>query len=142
MWMSRRLTNNRCKWVLLWRSRRIWFRDLPLLAMIHGAIVATDAGTTPAGMAMALAYEHALGKHTTVATSGVWTSQEAEALTLLLYAWEPVSLWGVYWVVLNAESTVGALRTYLEGGQYDDGVHHLYAQTLGAECLAPTLRST
>ena len=42
--------------------------------MIHGAIVATDAGTTLAGMAMALAYEHALGKYTAVATWGMGTS--------------------------------------------------------------------
>ena len=61
-----------------------WFHDLPVLAMIHGAIVATDAGTTPASMAMALAYEHAPGEYTTVATLGVGTSQEGEALTVLL----------------------------------------------------------
>ena len=45
-----------------------WFHDLPALAMIHGAIVATGTGTTPAGMAMALAYEHAPGEYTTMAT--------------------------------------------------------------------------
>ena len=53
--------------------------------MISGAIVATDAGTTPAGMAIALAYEHALGQYKTMVTLGVGTSQEGEALTLLLY---------------------------------------------------------
>ena len=36
---------------------------------IHDHIVATDAGTTPAGMVMALTYEHALGQYMTVATS-------------------------------------------------------------------------
>ena len=35
----------------------IWFHDLPPLATIHGAIVATDASTTPAGMLMAITYE-------------------------------------------------------------------------------------
>ena len=54
----------------------ISFHDLPLLAMIHGAIVATHAATTPAGMAIALAYEHARGEYAVVATSGVGTSQE------------------------------------------------------------------
>ena len=33
----------------------IWFHELPPLATIHGAIVATDTRTTRAGMAMALA---------------------------------------------------------------------------------------
>ena len=45
--------------------------------------------------------------------------------------------WGVCWVVLDSESAVGALRTYQEGGQCGDGIHHLYARTLVAERLAP-----
>ena len=31
----------------------LWFHDLPALATLRGAIVAVDAGRTPAGMAMA-----------------------------------------------------------------------------------------
>ena len=53
--------------------------------MIGGAIVATDANSTPVGMAPTLAYEHAPGRHKTMVTSGVGTSQKGEALTLLLY---------------------------------------------------------
>ena len=37
------------------------FHDLPPLTTIRGAIVVTDSSTTPAGMAMALANEHAPG---------------------------------------------------------------------------------
>ena len=40
---------------------------------------------------MALACEHALGQYTTIATSGVGTSWEGEALTLLLYTRQPAS---------------------------------------------------
>ena len=39
----------------------IWFHDLPPLAMICLLIIVTNAGTTPAGMTMAIAYESALG---------------------------------------------------------------------------------
>ena len=35
-------------------GKGIWFHDLPPLATIHGAIVATDIGTSPAGMVMVL----------------------------------------------------------------------------------------
>ena len=38
------------------------------------SIVATDAGTTPAGMTMALTYERALGEYTTKTTAGIGTS--------------------------------------------------------------------
>ena len=65
---------------------RVWSHELPLLATITRAIVATGAGTTPAGMAMALAYEHAPGRYKTVVASEVGTSHEGEALTLLLCA--------------------------------------------------------
>ena len=34
------------------------------------------------------------------------------------------------------ESTVGALHTYHEGGRCSDGIHDLYARTLGAKCTA------
>ena len=63
----------------------IWLHDLPPLARIRRAIVNTDASTTPAGMAMAIAYESAQGEYKTVTPSGVETSQEGEALTVLLY---------------------------------------------------------
>ena len=59
----------------------IWFHDLPPLATICGAIMATDACTTPAGMTMAIAYESARGEYIAVTTSGMGTSQEGEALT-------------------------------------------------------------
>ena len=44
---------------------------------------------------------------------------------------------GVYTVVPDSESAVGALRMYQQDGQCGDGIQHLYARTLGAERLAP-----
>ena len=46
---------------------------------------------------------------------------------------------GVYWVVPDPESAVGALCTYQEGGHCGDGIHHLYGQTLGAAELQTDL---
>ena len=43
---------------------------------------------------------------------------------------------GVCWLVPDSESAIGALRTYQEGGHCRDGIHHQYAHTLGARCLA------
>ena len=103
----------------------IWFHRLTPLATIHGAIIATGASTTPAGMRMALAYEHAPGLYTTMTTSGVGTSQEGEALTT-------GRLLG------GTGLGISTLRTYEEGAQRGDGIHHLYARTLGAERPAPT----
>ena len=40
-------------------------------------------------------------------------------------------------MVPNSESAKGALRTYQQGGKCGDGIHHLYARTLGAERLSP-----
>ena len=120
----------------------IWFHDLPPLATIRGAIVATDTGTTPAGMTMALAYERAPGECTTETTSGIGTSQEGEALTLLLYVRRLEAQQGTYWVVPDSQSAVGALRTYQEGGKCGDGIHHLYANTLGWSAWPRGLRST
>ena len=54
----------------------IWYYELVPLAKISGAIEVTNAGTTPAGTAMALAYEHAPGQYKATVTSGVETSQE------------------------------------------------------------------
>ena len=115
----------------------IWFHDLPLLATIRGAIVATDAGTTLAGMTMVLAHER---EYTTKITSGIGTSQEGEALTLLLCVHRLEAQQGTYRVVLDSESAVGALRTYEEGGKCGDGMHHLYAHSLGAERPSPRVR--
>ena len=56
----------------------IWFHDLPL-AMIRGAILATDTGTTPAGMTMVIAYERAPGECATKTMSGIGASKEGEA---------------------------------------------------------------
>ena len=50
------------------------FHELSPLATIHGAIIITDAGTTPARMAVALAYEHALERYKTKVASGLGTS--------------------------------------------------------------------
>ena len=101
------------------------FYDLQPVATISGAITATNAGTTPEGMAMALAYEHALGQYNTKAASVVGTSQEGEALVLCVRQLAPHE--GVYWVVPDSESAVGALRTYQDGGHCADKIHHLYA---------------
>ena len=62
----------------------MWFHDLPPLATICGSIVATHAGATSTEMAMALAYESAPGEYITKAASAVRTTQEGEAMTLLL----------------------------------------------------------
>ena len=61
-----------------------WFHGALPLATIIGAIMATDAGATTAGMAMALTYEDAPGRYNTRVASRVGTSQESEAMTLLL----------------------------------------------------------
>ena len=62
----------------------IWFHELLSLATIRGAIVATDAGATLAWKVMVLAYESAPGEYITKVASGVGTSQDGEAMTLLL----------------------------------------------------------
>ena len=46
-----------------WIEPGIWFHELPLLAMISGAIIATDIGTTPVGMIMVLTHESTIGKY-------------------------------------------------------------------------------
>ena len=101
----------------------IWFHELPPLATIHGAIVVTDAGATPAGSAMALAHESAPRECCTQVASGVGTSQEGEAMTLLLCIRRLAQQEGMCWVVPNFESTVGALCTYHEGGHCRDDIH-------------------
>ena len=88
----------------------IWFHDLPPVATIWGAIVAADAGSTAAGMAMVMVYGREPGEYATETTSGIGKSEEGEALTPLLCARRlPVH---TYWVVPDSESAVGALRTY------------------------------
>ena len=67
-----------------WMEPGIWFHDLPPLATIRGAIMATDAGTTPVGMTMVIAYERAPGEYATETASGIGTSQEGKAPALLL----------------------------------------------------------
>ena len=71
--------------------------------MISGAIVATDAGTTPAGMAMALVHEHAPDSTAPGVALGVGISQEGEAMSLLLCVRLLVPQEGVYWVVPDTE---------------------------------------
>ena len=79
-----------------------WFHDLPPLVTICEAIVTTDAGTISASRAMVIAHESAQGEYETVTTSGVGTSQEGEALTLLLCVTQLSSQQGTYWVVLDS----------------------------------------
>ena len=74
----------------------IWFHDLPSLATIRGAIVATDAGITHAGMVMALAYKGAPREYHTRVASGVGTFQEGGAMALQLCVRQPASHEGVY----------------------------------------------
>ena len=50
-------------------------------ATTQGTIVATDSG--PAGMALALVYEHEPGQYSACVASGLGTAQEGEAMTLL-----------------------------------------------------------
>ena len=115
----------------------IWFHDLTALATLRGTIAAVDAGTTPAGMAMAGIAQSGQEAHQTHVASGVGTSQEGKAMILLSYIRRLAQQPGVYWVVLNSEARVGALRTYQEGGHCGDGIHHLYATVLGGRRLSP-----
>ena len=64
----------------------VLFHELLSLATISEAIVVTNASTPTAGMAMALAYEHAPGRYKTKVALGVGTSQDGEAPTLVLCA--------------------------------------------------------
>ena len=52
----------------------MWFHEMPPLATISGAIVATDASITLAGMIMALGYESVLAEYCTSGASGMGTS--------------------------------------------------------------------
>ena len=79
-----------------WTELGIWFHDLPLRATIRGAILATGAGTIPAGMRMVIAYESAPGEYTAVTTLGMGTSQEGEAMTVLLCVGQLASQQGTY----------------------------------------------
>ena len=102
----------------LWVEPGICTHELPPRATICGAIVATIAimatnvGATLAGMAIALAYKSAPGEYHTQVASGVGTSQEGEAMTLLLCVRRLAQHEGIYWMVPDAESAVGTLRTY------------------------------
>ena len=44
---------------------------------------------------------------------------------------------GIYLVVPDSKSAVGALHTHHEGGHCGEGIHHMYAQTLDSKRLAP-----
>ena len=63
----------------------IWFHDLAALATLRGTIAAVNAGTTPAGMAMAGVAQSGQEAYQTHVASGVGTSQEGEAMILLSY---------------------------------------------------------
>ena len=60
-----------------------------------------------------------------------------EAMILLSYVRQLATQPGVYWLVLDSEAAVGALRTYQGGGHCGDGMHHLYATVLGGRRLCP-----
>ena len=90
----------------------IWCHDLPALATLCGTVVTVDAGTTPAGMAMAGVSQCDPGAYQAHAPSGVGTSQEGEAMILLSYVRRLAVQPGVYRLVLDSEAAVGALRTY------------------------------
>ena len=47
-------------------------------------------------------------------------------MILLSYARRLAIQPGVYWVVPDSETALGALRTYQEGGHHGDGIHHLH----------------
>ena len=115
----------------------IWFHDLPALANLRGTTAAVDAGATPAGMAMAGVAQCGLEAYQTHVASGVGTCQEGEAMILWLYIRRLAQQPGVFWLVLDSETAVGALRTYQEGGHCGDGIHHLYATVLGGRRLSP-----
>ena len=115
----------------------IWFHALPALATLRGTIAAVDAGTTRAGVAMAGVAQSGHEAYLTHVASGLGTSQEGEAMILLSYIQRFAEQPGVYWLVLDSEAPVGALRTYQEGGHCGDGIHHLYATVPGGQHLSP-----
>ena len=86
---------------------------------------------------MALALEYVPGQYSTQVASVVATSQVGEALTLILCMHQLATQEGVYWVILDSKSAVGALCTYQESRHCGDGIHHLYEHTVAATCLAP-----
>ena len=90
----------------------ICFHHVPALATLHGTIAALDAGTTPAGMAMAGVPNNGHEAYQTHMASGVGTSQEGEAIMLLSYIRRLAHQPGVLWLVLDSKAAVGALRTY------------------------------
>ena len=59
-------------------------------------------------------------------------------MILLLYTRRLAVQPGVQWLAPDSEASVGALRTYQEGGHCGEGIHHLYATILGGNRLAPT----
>ena len=85
-------------------------------------------------------YGSARGEYQTVTRDhyNIWVGEfpRVETMTLLLCVRQLASQQGTYWVVRDSESAVGALRTYQEGGKCGDGIHHLYAQTLGVGRLS------
>ena len=65
-------------------ERHVWFHDVPPLATISGAVVATDTETTEAGVVMTICVHSAPGEHHPRVASGVRTSHEGEAMVLHL----------------------------------------------------------
>ena len=70
--------------------------------------------------------------------AGVGTPQGGEAIILLSCVRRLAQQPGLFWLVPDWEAAVGALRTYQEGFHCGDGIHHLYAISLGVRRLSPT----
>ena len=87
----------------------IWFHDLPALATLRGTVAAVDAGTTQAGVAMAGVALSGPEAYRTHVASGVGTSQEGEAMILLLYVRRLAQPPRVFWLVPDSKAAVGSL---------------------------------
>ena len=71
------------------------------------------------------------GQYNTKVALGVGTSQEGEAMTLLLYVHQLASQEGVFWVVVDPECAIGALHTCQESRHYGDGIPPVCANPKG-----------
>ena len=97
----------------------------------------TPHHTTPHHTTMAGVAQNGHEAYRTHVASGVGTSQEGETMILMLYIRRLAQQPQVFWLVPNSEAAVGALRTYHEGSDCGDGIHHLYATVLGGRRLSP-----
>ena len=63
----------------------IWFHGMPAVATVRSTIIAVDGGATQAGVAMARVAQRGPQAYKAHVASGVRTSQEGEAMTLMSY---------------------------------------------------------